>query len=55
MTLLECMALAEILATTIFSVKLIHDCISLQSIIFPEQNEVELVAIPGYRQKNCRL
>ena len=26
---MECMTLAEIFATTIFSVKLMHDCISL--------------------------
>ena len=31
MTLVECMTLAETFATTIFSVKLMHDCIVVES------------------------
>ena len=38
MTLLECMTLAEIFATTIFSVKLMHDCIHKEACVFADYN-----------------
>ena len=47
---MECMTLAEIFATTIFSVKLMHDCISLLLII-----RCKVIACGGYAAEKAAL